>query len=129
MLITTNVLARGIDIDQVNVVINYDLPLKWEVPPGSFGGRPEVTGPDTETYLHRIGMCVCPVCVCAWRAQVYNRDLPPSHRYFCVCVFVCVCPLVQASGVTIVYTQRIRILRMGGRVSGWVFGGRGLLRT
>jgi superfamily II DNA/RNA helicase len=52
VLITTNVLARGIDIDQVNVVINYDLPLKWEQ---RGGGRPEVTGPDTETYVHRIG--------------------------------------------------------------------------
>lgn len=56
VLITTNVLARGIDIDQVNVVINYDLPLKWETPAGGFG-RAEVTGPDTETYVHRIGVC------------------------------------------------------------------------
>ncbi|KAJ1867735.1 RNA helicase required for poly(A+) mRNA export [Coemansia sp. RSA 989] len=43
VLITTNVIARGIDIQQVNLVINYDIPL---------------TGsgvPDPETYLHRIG--------------------------------------------------------------------------
>jgi len=43
VLITTNVLARGIDVLQVNLVINYDLPLDGE-------GRP-----DPETYLHRIG--------------------------------------------------------------------------
>jgi ATP-dependent RNA helicase DDX19/DBP5 len=43
VLITTNVLARGIDIPQVMLVINYDLPL-------TAAGTP-----DTETYLHRIG--------------------------------------------------------------------------
>jgi len=32
-------LARGIDIPQVNLVINYDLP------------------PNKETYIHRIGRC------------------------------------------------------------------------
>jgi ATP-dependent RNA helicase DDX19/DBP5 len=43
VLITTNVLARGIDIAQVNLVINFDLPTDMQ-------GRP-----DYETYLHRIG--------------------------------------------------------------------------
>lgn len=43
VLITTNVLARGIDILQVNLVINFDMPID---------GR---GFPDPETYLHRIG--------------------------------------------------------------------------
>jgi ATP-dependent RNA helicase DDX19/DBP5 len=43
VLITTNVLARGIDVINTSLVINYDLPLLY-------GGIP-----DTETYLHRIG--------------------------------------------------------------------------
>ena len=43
VLITTNVLARGIDILQVMLVINYDLPLDQN------------NRPDSETYLHRIG--------------------------------------------------------------------------
>jgi len=43
VLITTNVIARGIDIAQVNLVINYDIPLNAE------------HKPDVETYLHRIG--------------------------------------------------------------------------
>ena len=43
VLITTNVLARGIDILQVNVVINYDIPLDAR------------NRADPETYLHRIG--------------------------------------------------------------------------
>ncbi|GAA5872262.1 hypothetical protein JCM3774_003329 [Rhodotorula dairenensis] len=43
VLITTNVIARGIDISQVNMVVNYDLPLDAQ------------NRPDPETYLHRIG--------------------------------------------------------------------------
>ncbi|BFZ61696.1 RNA helicase required for poly(A+) mRNA export [Saitoella coloradoensis] len=45
VLITTNVIARGIDVLQVNMVVNYDMPL---TPP------PE-SRPDPATYLHRIG--------------------------------------------------------------------------
>ena len=45
VLITTNVLARGIDVSSVSMVINYDIPMK---------GR-DNTEPDAETYLHRIG--------------------------------------------------------------------------
>ena len=37
VLITTDLLSRGIDIQQVSLVINYDLPK------------------DTEIYIHRIG--------------------------------------------------------------------------
>lgn len=44
VLIATNVMARGIDVEQVTIVINYDLPVNHE------------TGEvDYETYLHRIG--------------------------------------------------------------------------
>jgi len=43
VLITTNVLARGIDVSSVTMVVNYDIP---ELPNGD---------PDAETYLHRIG--------------------------------------------------------------------------
>ncbi|KAG0163211.1 RNA helicase required for poly(A+) mRNA export, partial [Apophysomyces sp. BC1015] len=43
VLITTNVLARGIDILQVTLIVNYDMPL---TPQGY---------PDPEAYLHRIG--------------------------------------------------------------------------
>lgn len=44
VMIATNVLARGIDIDQVTVVVNYDLPVTFPTL--------EI---DKETYLHRIG--------------------------------------------------------------------------
>lgn len=46
VLITTNVVARGIDIQQVNMVVNYDVPDTG--PEGGFT-------PDIETYIHRIG--------------------------------------------------------------------------
>ena len=39
LLLTTDLLARGIDIPAVTLVINYDLP------------------PNRETYMHRIGRC------------------------------------------------------------------------
>ncbi|XP_033238369.1 DEAD-box helicase Dbp80 [Drosophila pseudoobscura] len=43
VLITTNVLSRGIDIEQVTIVVNFDLPV-------------DIRGnADCETYLHRIG--------------------------------------------------------------------------
>lgn len=43
VLITTNVSARGIDVEMVTVVVNFDMPVTqdWK--------------PDCETYLHRIG--------------------------------------------------------------------------
>ena len=45
VLITTNVLSRGIDVSTVSMVVNYDIPMKG---PGD-------REPDPETYLHRIG--------------------------------------------------------------------------
>lgn len=44
VLITTNVLARGIDISQITLVVNYDLPIDYNT-----------RQPDYEAYLHRIG--------------------------------------------------------------------------
>ena len=46
VLITTNVLARGVDVESIAVVINYDLPLIRH-------GR-AVVEPDYVTYLHRV---------------------------------------------------------------------------
>lgn len=51
VLITTNVIARGIDILQVNMVVNYDLPLMNE----RNNVRSDDSRPDIETYIHRIG--------------------------------------------------------------------------
>lgn len=43
VLVTTDVLARGIDVERVNLVINYDLPTD------------QYRNADPVTYLHRIG--------------------------------------------------------------------------
>ncbi|KDO23815.1 hypothetical protein SPRG_11246 [Saprolegnia parasitica CBS 223.65] len=43
VLITTNVLARGIDVLGVSLVVNFDIPVNRD------------NQPDPETYLHRIG--------------------------------------------------------------------------
>ncbi|WCJ34426.1 ATP-dependent RNA helicase DBP5 [Euphorbia peplus] len=45
VLISTDLLARGFDQQQVNLVVNYDLPVKYENP----------SEPNYEVYLHRIG--------------------------------------------------------------------------
>ncbi|MCL7036442.1 hypothetical protein MKW94_014074 [Papaver nudicaule] len=45
VLISTDLLARGFDQSQVNVVVNYDLPVKHE----------QRSEPDYEVYLHRCG--------------------------------------------------------------------------
>ncbi|KZT01370.1 DEAD-domain-containing protein [Laetiporus sulphureus 93-53] len=52
VLITTNVIARGIDIMQVNMVVNYDLPLLGER--DNWSNRQDAR-PDIDTYIHRIG--------------------------------------------------------------------------
>lgn len=46
VLLTTNLLARGIDVPEIELVINFDVPkVKVE----------GVFKPDYENYLHRIG--------------------------------------------------------------------------
>ena len=47
VLITTNVLARGIDVQSVSMVVNYDVPDRY------ISHNKYVADP--QTYLHRIG--------------------------------------------------------------------------
>ena len=46
-LITTNLLARGIDVDGMSFVVNFDVPF--------YKDRNGLPVADPETYLHRIG--------------------------------------------------------------------------
>ena len=55
VLITTNVVARGIDIMQVNVVVNYDLPMMSDKSESNGSYDPRFETPDLESYIHRIG--------------------------------------------------------------------------
>ena len=45
-LISTNVLARGIDVPAVDIVINYDVPIHQDS---------HFKEPDYSNYLHRVG--------------------------------------------------------------------------
>ena len=47
VIITTNMLARGIDVPEVEIIINYDVPVLHNANRTKTG--------DAETYLHRIG--------------------------------------------------------------------------
>lgn len=44
ILVATDLVGRGIDIEKVNIVINYDMPE-----------TDEIHGDGTDTYLHRVG--------------------------------------------------------------------------
>ncbi|GFP85531.1 dead-box ATP-dependent RNA helicase 38 [Phtheirospermum japonicum] len=48
VLISTDLLARGFDQQQVNLVVNFDLPVKHD-------RRARPSEPDYEVYLHRVG--------------------------------------------------------------------------
>lgn len=50
ILLTTNLLARGIDMRKVTLVINYNLPLKINK-----DDKDKTREIDLETYLHRVG--------------------------------------------------------------------------
>ena len=39
ILVATNLFGRGMDIERVNIVVNYDMPE------------------DSDTYLHRVSLC------------------------------------------------------------------------
>ena len=45
---TTNLLARGLDIPEIELVINFDVPIQKDFKTGKIK-------PDYENYLHRIG--------------------------------------------------------------------------
>ncbi|KAF9285547.1 RNA helicase required for poly(A+) mRNA export [Mortierella alpina] len=79
VLITTNVLARGIDISTVNLVINYDLPRTRDPNDLRFT-------PDPVTYLHRIGRTGRfgrrGVCVNFIHDRISFEDLQQIENYF-----------------------------------------------
>jgi ATP-dependent RNA helicase DDX19/DBP5 len=48
VVLTTNLLARGIDVPEIELVINFDIPKVKDYSTGIFHA-------DAENYLHRIG--------------------------------------------------------------------------
>lgn len=49
VLISTNLVARGIDVPGVNIVINFDLPMLFTQ------NRNDPVQADSDTYIHRVG--------------------------------------------------------------------------
>ncbi|KAJ1503222.1 RNA helicase required for poly(A+) mRNA export [Coelomomyces lativittatus] len=75
VLISTDVLSRGIDVPQINLVINYDMPVD------------ETGKPDYETYVHRIGRTgrfgrsgVSINFIDGERAEKMQKDITESYR-------------------------------------------------
>ena len=56
ILVATDLVGRGIDIERVNIVINYDMPE-----------TDERHGNGADTYLHRVG-CLCLPLAFLWTA-------------------------------------------------------------
>jgi ATP-dependent RNA helicase DDX19/DBP5 len=67
VLITTNVVARGIDISQVNMVVNYDVPVDRDE-----YGKTKI---DLESYIHRIGMFP-PLLYCPKSRLLFSSQRP-----------------------------------------------------
>ncbi|XP_059650553.1 DEAD-box ATP-dependent RNA helicase 38-like [Cornus florida] len=65
VLISTELLSRGFDQAEVSLVVNYDLPVKYQTP----------SEPDYEVYLHRIGRAG------RFGPNVLSKEL---QLYFCV---------------------------------------------
>ena len=58
ILVSTDLFGRGIDIERVNIVINYDFPENKESPaaPAAAAAAPEkATSAASDQYLHRVG--------------------------------------------------------------------------
>lgn len=46
---STDIWGRGVDIERVNIVINYDMPVSVEKDKAATGSK------NSDTYLHRVG--------------------------------------------------------------------------
>ncbi len=69
ILVATDIFGRGIDVERVNIVINYDCP------------------PDADSYLHRVGYVPC-CCIFVFSS---DNDNP------CIDVLVALVPRVLRS--------------------------------
>ena len=59
ILIGTDILSRGIDVDGISLVVNFDAP------------------PDPEDYIHRIGRTARAAKAGVWQLLYQRKDQPP----------------------------------------------------
>ncbi|KAF9962355.1 RNA helicase required for poly(A+) mRNA export [Mortierella alpina] len=109
VLITTNVLARGIDISTVNLVINYDLPKTRDTDDNR-------VVPDPVTYLHRMGRTGRfgrrGVCVNFIHDRISFEDLQEIENYYkCEIRRVPIAPLCEY-GTSLEEQKEARIDKM-----------------
>lgn len=105
MLITTDILARGIDVQQVSLVINYDLPNNREL------------------YIHRIGRSgrfgrkgvainfvkTEDIRILRDIEQFYSTQIDEMPMNGASSVFLVVCPLTLPSGRSHLSACRVRV--------------------
>lgn len=76
-LISTNVLARGIDVPEVDLVINYDVPIIMDV---------GFKHPDYPNYLHRVGRTgrfgTDGVALSLYSDEIYEEVLELIEKYY-----------------------------------------------
>lgn len=76
-LISTNVLARGIDVPEVDLVINYDVPIVNDC---------GFKHPDHANYLHRVGRTgrfgTDGVALSLWSDEIYEEVLELIEKYY-----------------------------------------------
>jgi ATP-dependent RNA helicase DDX19/DBP5 len=76
-LITTNVLARGIDVPEVDLVINFDVPVINDA---------GYKHPDSANYLHRVGRTgrfgTDGVALSLYSDEIYEGVLEDIETYY-----------------------------------------------
>ena len=76
-MISTNVLARGIDVPEVDLVINYDVPIIMDV---------GFKHPDYPNYLHRVGRTgrfgTDGVALSLWSDEIYEEVLELIEKHY-----------------------------------------------
>ena len=72
VLVTTDLASRGIDVERVNVVINYDMPE-----------TSDTKGNGVDTYLHRVGRAGAPAAAFSMlRSALRDVGSPVSGYLF-----------------------------------------------
>ena len=100
----TDLVGRGVDVERVNIVINYDMPE-----------TDEVKGNGADTYLHRVSWAGSAVPSCSCLARHASHTITHLHRMSCCHLSVADISIPKLSGSRQVQGQRprLRLSRVG----------------